>query len=206
MTPQALAAAADFLQHYPQDAGRRWSADDRAAQQEFVVRHLAGRRWLDWSTAESSLDLIQGSLARTPPGAHGRWPALVLAGPAAELLEPAALFERATAVVDEDGVLIGLMPCLRDNSPESQRFGEAAAASLWPYHTVEELLEALRDAGWRCDVHESRFVPIPQFGRTALSDQLGFQGFHRIFSRLEQDGYDPLEIGWGELRFVARSG
>jgi hypothetical protein len=204
MTPQAAAAAAEFLAHYPSDAQLRWSADDHAAQQDFVSRHVSGHRWLDWSTADSALALLQADLTQTPLGAVGKWPALVLAGPAAELVKLPSLLERAAAALTDDGVLIGIIPCLRDNSPESQRFVETATVCFWPYPTAEELLEALGDRGWRCDPDASRFVPIPQFNRAVLDDKLGFKGFRRTFTRLEQDGYDPIEVGWGELRFVAK--
>ena len=126
-----------------------------------------------------------------------------LAGPVVELLEPSALFPQAAAALVPGGKLIGVIPCLRDNSPESRGFTEIAAATLWPYYTAEELLEMLRETGGQLDSTASGFRAVPQFNEAVLGDRLGFKGFNRIFERLTAQGYDPMEVGWGELRFVA---
>jgi hypothetical protein len=200
------AATAEFLEHYQRDVAVRWSPDDLAAQREFVNRHVAGRHWLDWSTPTAALHLVQASYAQTSVGTAEKFDALVLAGPVAEMIEPATLFSHAAAPLKGDGRLIGIIPCLRDNSPESRTFSELAAAALWPYSTAEELLEILRESGWRVDSAASSFVAVRRFNEAVLKDQLGFKGFNPIFEQLIAQGYDPMEVGWGELRFVAMLG
>jgi hypothetical protein len=79
-----------------------------------------------------------------------------------------------------------------------------AAASLWPYYAAEELFELLGEAGWQVDPEAGGYVPIPQFNAAVLSGRLGFKGFGRVFDQLRAQGYDPMEVGWGEVRFGAR--
>jgi len=201
--PIFSSAVAEFLEHYQRDVSVRWSPDDLAAQREFVNTHVAGRRWLDWSTPTAALQLVQASHAQTSLGTTERFEALVLAGPVVEMIEPATLFNHAVAPLNPGGKLIGIVPCLRDNSPESRTFAELAAAVLWPYYTAEELLEALRESGWQVDSVASNFVTVRGFNEAVLNDRFGFKGFNRIFEQLSAQGYDPMEVGWGELRFVA---
>lgn len=196
-------AAAEFLENYQRDVPFRWSSGDLAAQREFVNAQVADRDWLDWSTPLAALPLFQAGNTQTAPGTLQQYDALVLAGPVVELVEPAALLRRATAPLRPGGRLVSIIPCLRDNSPESQQFMQHAAAMLWPYHTAEELLEMLREPGWQIESPARGFVPIRQFNQAVLKDQLGFKGFNRIFARLAAEGYDPAEVGWGELRLVA---
>jgi len=181
MSPTFSAAGAEFLQHYARDAQIRWSLEDLAAQREFVNTRLAGCQWLDCSTASAALQLVQAVHAQTSLGTHEKYDALVLAGPIVELI-----------------------PCLRDNSPESEHFMRHAAAMLWPYYTAEELVEMLGENGLREDSRASGFTAIPQFNDAVLEGRLGFTGFAKIFKQLAAEGYDPREVGWGELRFVAR--
>jgi hypothetical protein len=129
--------------------------------------------------------------------------AVLLAGPLVEIVEPLSLFEQAASHLKAGGQIIGVIPCLRDNSPESQLFMDHARAALWPYYPAEELLEMLREAQCRVLAKTTRFVPIPTFKHAVLGDSLHFKGFRSIFDALEQDGYDPMEVGWGELRFIA---
>ena len=197
------ASAAEFLENYQRDAPLRWSPDDLAAQQEFVNRRIAGRDWLDWSTPAAALQLTQARQTQISVGAMEAYDAAVLAGPVVELLELRELFRQAAPSVRAAGELIGIIPCLRDNSPESQRFAEAAARTLWPYHTAEELLEMLLESGWLVDSSGSGFTAIPRFNEAVLKSQLAFKGFNRVFAGLAAEGYDPKEVGWGELRFVA---
>jgi hypothetical protein len=204
MSPTFSAAGAEFLQHYAHDAQIRWSLEDLAAQREFVNTRLIDCQWLDWSTASAALQLVQAGRAQTSLGTHEKHDALVLAGPIVELIEPTTLFRQAVSPLRPGGNLIGLMPCLRDNSPESEHFMRHAAATLWPYYTAEELVEMLRENGLREDSRTSGFVAIPQFNDAVLKDRLGFTGFAKIFKQLAAEGYDPSEVGWGELRFVAR--
>jgi hypothetical protein len=82
-------------------------------------------------------------------------------------------------------------------------FAELVAAALWPYYTAEELIEMLAEEGWQIHRESSRFVPIRRFTEAVLMDQLAFKGFRKIFDQVEAQGYDPGEVGWGELRFVA---
>ena len=204
MSSTFSAAGAEFLENYQRDVPARWSPEDLAAQQEFVNWQIADSRWLDWSTPAVALQLVQAAQAQTAVGTVGKYDAVVLAGPVVELLEPAALFHQAAPALAPGGKLIGIVPCLRDNSPESRLFAEIAAAMLWPYYTAEELLEMLREAGWQVDGAASGFVVIRRFNEAVLKDQLGFNGFSNIFARLTAQGYDPMEVGWGELRFVTR--
>ena len=197
------ATAAEFLQHYQRDVAIRWSPDDLAGQREFVNSCVADRHWLDWSTPTAALQLIQAGPAQTSLGTAEKFDALVLAGPVVELIEPATLLSHAAAPLNPDGKLIGIVPCLRDNSPESRTFADLAASALWPYSTAEELLEILRESDWQVDSAAIGFVAVRRFNEAVLKDQLGFKGFKRIFDQLMTQGYDPMEVGWGELRFVA---
>jgi len=196
-------AGAEFVENYQRDTPVRWSAQDLAAQREFVNARLGAREWLDWSTPAAMLQLVQASHAQTSVGTAEKYDAVVLAGPAAELLEPAWLFGEAARPLRPGGRLIGIIPCLRDNSPESQTFAQLVTKSLWPCYTAEELLEMLREGGWEVASAASSFVAIPRFNEAVLESQMGFKGFNPLFARLISEGYDPMEVGWGELRFVA---
>jgi hypothetical protein len=196
-------AGAEFLEHFQRDTLVRWSSDDLAAQGQFVNGELAGREWLDWSSPASALQLIQATRAETFPGAIEQHDALVLAGPVVEMLKPAVLFGQAAALVRPAGRLIAIVPCLRDNSPESREFMRLAASSLWPYCTAEELLEMMSEAGWKVEAPASGFIAIPRFNQAVLRGELGFGGFTKVFEQLMADGYDPVEVGWGELRLAA---
>ena len=204
MTSLFSAAGAEFLEHYQRDVPVRWSSGDLAAQQNFVCAQAAMDDWLDWSTPAAALQLVQATAGQTAPGTTEKSDAVVLAGPIVELLEPTVLFRHARGPLDSGGRLIGIIPCLRDNSPESDRFMQHARVMLWPYYTAEELMEMLGEAAWQVESPASGFIPIPRFNLAVLNDQLGFKGFNRIFSRLSTEGYDPMEVGWGELRFAAR--
>ena len=196
-------AAAEFLENYERDARVRWSPEDLSAQQAFVNAQLVGRHWLDLSTPEAALQLLQASQEHSSVGGAEEFNAAVLAGPAVELMEPRTLFSQIALKLRRNGRLVGIVPCLRDNSPESRLFAELAEASYWPYYTAEELLEILRDTGWQVDSAASGFTPIRRFNEAAFKDQLGFKGFNRVFTRLAAEGYEPMEVGWGELRLVA---
>ncbi len=197
------ATSAEFLENYQRDTPVRWSPEDLAAQQGFVNRQVAGRDWLDWSTPAVALQLIQAKQTRISAGLREAYDAVVLAGPVVELLDLTALFLEAALSVRSGGRLVGIIPCLRDNSPESQGFVEAAARTLWPYHTAEELTERLQENGWGVDGSSSGFTAIARFNEAVLKSQLAFKGFNRIFAELAAEGYDPMKVGWGELRFAA---
>jgi hypothetical protein len=197
------AAGAEFLENYQRDAPVRWSPNDLAAQQEFVGAQVAGDNWMDWSTPAAALQLVQAAPAQNSAGTAKKSDAVVLAGPIVELLEPLALFSQARGPLGPGGRLVGIIPCLRDNSPESDQFMQQARATLWPYYTAEELLEMLRETDWQIESEVSGFIPIARFNLAVLNDQLGFKGFNRVFTRLSAEGYDPMEVGWGELRLVA---
>src|SRR5437667_5946607 len=168
MTPIFSPAAAELLEQYQRDVPVRWAPEDLVAQREFVNTHLAGRDWLDWSTASAALELFQAVHAQTSFHTPGRYDALVLAGPIVELLEPTTVFGRAASVLAPAGKLVGIVPCLRDNSPESRAFAELAGATLWPYYTAEELQEMLRETGWKMAMESGGFVAIPQFARAVV--------------------------------------
>ena len=197
------AAGAEFLENYRRDTPVRWAPDDLAAQRDFVGAQIAGRVWLDWSTPEAALQLAAAVAGQVPAGPTEESEAVVLAGPIVELLEPVALSTQARGPLGPGGRLVGIIPCLRDNSPESDRFMHHARATLWPYYTAEELLEMLRETAWQIESPACGFASIPRFNLAVLNDQLAFKGFNRVFARLSAEGYDPLEVGWGELRFVA---
>jgi len=193
----------EFLTNWQNDARLRWSAEDFAAQQSFVNDAVAGREWSDWSTPGAAMQLIQASLLGTPLEDSEKGDAIVLAGPVVELVAPAKLFVMAAGRLNPGGRLAGIIPCLRDNSPESSLFIELAAKRLWPYFVEEEIREVLAEAGFNtAGDSEIQFAPIPQFNRSILNDELAFKGFRRIFDDLEEQGYDPVEVGWGELRFA----
>ena len=200
------AAGAEFLEHYQRDAAVRWSPNDLAAQQEFVSVKLVGCDWLDWSTPAAALQLVSVAAGQISAGTAEKSDAVVLAGPIVELLEPPALFSQTRGPLGPGGRLVGIIPCLRDNSPESDQFMQHVRATLWPYYTFEELLEMLRETAWQIESQVSGFIPVPRFNLAVLNDQLGFKGFNRVFTRLSAEGYDPMEVGWGELRFAARWG
>ena len=203
MTLPFPSAASDFLQNYSRDAAFRWSAEDLVAQQQFVNAQVARKQWRDWSTESAAFQLMQASFAGTSLAESNRYEAIVLAGPIVELLQPDELFSSATAFLNPGGTIVAIMPCLRDNSPESQLFAQIAASTLWPYHTAEELLELVREAGVKPDARLTRFVSIPRFNEAVRKDQFAFKGFRRVFEELEAQGYDATEVGWGEVRLVA---
>lgn len=62
----------------------------------------------------------------------------------------------------------------------------------------------LRDAGFATDGTLTRFVPIDAFKEAVAADRLGFKGFHGLFQRMKSEGYDPFEVGWGELRVAGK--
>ncbi len=200
--------AGDFLTHWQNDAPRRWSATDFAAQQAFVNGQVEGREWTDWSTPMAAMQLIQASLLKAPLEDGDRHDAIVLAGPVTELVPPKELFSLAAGRLRPGGRLIGVFPCLRDNSPESARFMELTKAGLWPYFVEEEVREVLGEAGYdTCGSQAvAGFHAIPQFNRAVLGDDLGFKGFQRIFVEMEGEGYDAMEVGFGELRFAVSLG
>ena len=198
------APGAEFLENYRRDAPVRWSPDDLAAQRVFVGAQVAGDDWLDWSTPAAALQLVQAGAGQTSAGIAEKFGAVVLAGPMVELLEPVTLFNQSRGPLGPGGRLVGIIPCLRDNSPESDQFMQHSRATLWPYYTAEELLEMLRETAWQIESQRSGFVAIPRFNLAVLNDQLGFKRFNFVFTRLSAEGYDPMEVGWGELRFVAR--
>jgi hypothetical protein len=200
------AEAAEFLDSYQRDTTVRWSPNDLAAQQEFVGAQLAGGDWLDWSTPAAALQLVQAAAGPTSSGSAEKSDAVVLAGPIVELIEPLTLFGQARGPLGPGGRIVGIFSCLRDNSPESGQFMQHARKTLWPYYTAEELMEMLAETAWQIESQISCFVPIPRFNLAVLNDQLGFKGFNRVFARLSAEGYDPMEVGWGELRFAARWG
>lgn len=196
-------AAGEFLQHYARDARYRWTSEDLAAQEEFVGAQTRNLDWLDWSSEAAAMQLMQAKLLATQWSAGGLREAILLAGPLVELLDPAELFVCAAANLLSGGRLVGITPCLRDNSPESQRFAQLAGSALWPYYSAEELFEMMREAGFSFSQDLSRFVTVSRFNQAVLQDELAFKGFREIFGRLEAEGYDPMEVGWGEIRFVA---
>jgi hypothetical protein len=87
MISASFAARSEFLEYYRHDVPLRWSETDREEQREFVNQHIAGSSWLDWSTEGAAMELIQASLTNIGVSGAGRYAAVVLAGPVAELTE-----------------------------------------------------------------------------------------------------------------------
>jgi hypothetical protein len=203
MTPVLPTAGIEFLEHYRHDARYRWSAEDLAAQQEFVNSQLAGKDWLDGSTEAAAFQLWQADAISASPGLAGEHDAILWAGPLVELFDLAILLECAAKILKPGGQVIGIVPCLRDNSPESQLFAQFAAETFRPYPTAEELREVIQESGFNLPPDAGQFVTISALNEAVLKDQLAFKGFQQIFRRLLSQGYDPIEVGWGELRFVA---
>jgi len=196
-------AVGDFLRWYTHDALVRWSAEDLAAQQRFVNEQMAGMHWLDWSSASAALQLWQAEHLAMSVAAPAECEALLLAGPIVEMVALEPLLRHASAFLKPHGRLVGIIPCLRDNSPESQLFSEIAASMLWPYLTAEELIEICRELGCEPNSALTHFIRIPQFNEMVLKDKLAFNGFAEVFRELERQGYNPMEVGWGELRLAA---
>jgi hypothetical protein len=113
------------------------------------------------------------------------------------------LIPLAQAHLNPMGKLVGIIPCLRDNSPESQQFMDFAAEKLWPYHTAEVWLELLQDTGFVATGIKAEFVARPQFAVSALNNKLHFTPFTELFRAVEAAGYGAHEVGWGELYFTA---
>lgn len=203
MNPLSLAHATELLQHYAHDLRLRWTREDLDSQQTFVSNRIAASDWLDWSTESAALQILQAHFASTEIGFTRPRGALVITSPLVELIELTVVLQHAVQHIRSGGRLIGIIPCLRDNSPESALFCEVASEILWPYFTAEELLEMIAETDLTPNREYTQFVPIPEFNRAVLKDALGFKGFRRIFHRVEEQGYDPIEVGWGELRFEA---
>lgn len=195
-------AAGEFIQHFRADCAIRWSPAELAAQQRFAQENVRGD-WLDWSSEAAAFELVQASVMNQFFPYPGSFDSLLIASPVAEMVHPLTLFGCAARQFPRAGRLVGIIPCVRDNSPESRLFCEFATQLFWPYFPVEELMEMLGETGWKIADGASSFHPLPRFNEVVLADQLGFKGFRRVFGRLEAEGYDPAEIGWGEARFVA---
>lgn len=205
--PPPLSELGDFLAHYERDAHLRWSADDLQAQRDFVQKHIRGGTWLDLSTPEAALELVQRWLHPAAGSSLIAVPhdVVLLAGPPVELIELDSLAGYAIESLAPAGRIVGVIPCLRDNSPQNQAFMDASAEILWPYRTAEEILETLRDAHLEVDTAAASFVRIARFNDAVWSNQLAFEGYRRVFERLAQRGYDPISVAWGEVRFVAEA-
>lgn len=197
-------AIAEFLQSYAHDQPLRWSAADLSAQAQFVEKTLNGTKWSDWSDPAVALPLLQAMMLDTPTSMEHDQDAILLAGPLSEIVPAETLVPLAQSHLSPAGKLVGIIPCLRDNSPESQHFMDLAAEKLWPYHTAEIWLELLQDTGLDASDIQSDFVARPQFATAALQDQLHFKPFAELFRAVESAGYGAHEIGWGELHFIAQ--
>jgi hypothetical protein len=192
-----------FLEAYSLDVSIRWSANDLKAQEKFINAEVENTEWLDWSSQEAALQLVQAEILKTSLGETGEFDRIVVAGPVVELLDLPILLNRAARYLKRGGRIAAVIPCLRDNSPENAEFTAIAAKRLWPYATSEELLESTREAGLD-PLAESKFVPVRRFIEAALGDQLRFTPFRDLFLELQSQGYDPMEVGWGELRLLAQ--
>ena len=78
---------------------------------------------------------------------------------------------------------------------------EACAAAQWNCPTAEELLESLVECG--LEVQPGwKFVPSPVLKSEAALRKIRFGPHLQAIQTVESAGYDPAEIGWGELRFA----
>jgi len=199
-------AIVEFLQAYGHDQAFRWSAEELVAQGKFVEATLAGTSWSDWSDPAMALPLLQAAMLGTPTALEHGSDGILLAGPLTEIMPAEALIPLAQTHLNPAGRLVGIIPCLRDNSPESQLFMDLAAEKLWPYHTAEIWLEVLQDAGFEAAGIKGEFVAQPQFIASVLTGKLEFAQFAELLRGVEKAGYGANEVGWGELRFVAKAG
>jgi len=197
-------AIVEFLQHYAHDQPFRWTAEELAAQGRFAESALAGTSWSDWSDSAMALPLLQAALLNTPTSLDHDQDAILLAGPLTEIMLAERLLPLAQSHLNPAGRLVGIIPCLRDNSPESQHFMDLAAEKLWPYHTAEVWLELLQDTGFTATGIKAEFIARPQFAASALTEKLHFTPFTELFRAVEAAGYGAHEVGWGELYFVAQ--
>lgn len=199
-------AIVEFLQAYGHDQAFRWSAEELVAQGKFVEATLAGTSWSDWSDPAMALPLLQAAMLGTPTALEHGSDGILLAGPLTEIMPAEVLIPLAQTHLNPSGRLVGIIPCLRDNSPESQLFMDLAAEKLWPYHTAEIWLEVLQDAGFEAAGIKGEFVAQPQFIASVLTGKLQFAPFAELLRGVEKAGYGANEVGWGELRFVAKAG
>ena len=196
---------AEFLQSYAHDQSFRWSEEDLAAQGRFAESAVAGLSWSDWSSPALALPLLQAAMLATPTILEHDQDAILLAGPLTELMPAETLIPLAQTHLNPSGRVVGIIPCLRDNSPESQRFMDLAAEKLWPYHTAEIWLELLQDVGFEAAGIQGEFIARPQFARSALAGKLQFTPFAELFRAVEAAGYGAHEVGWGELYLIAKA-
>lgn len=199
-------AIVEFLQAYAHDQAFRWSEEELAAQGKFAEAALAGVSWSDWSDPALALPLMQAAMLGTPTALEHAYDGILLAGPLTEIMPAEILIPLAQTHLNPSGRLVGIIPCLRDNSPESQLFMDLAAEKLWPYHTAEIWLEVLQDAGFEAAGIQGEFIAQPQFIASVLTGKLQFAPFAELLRGVEKAGYGANEIGWGELRFVAKAG
>lgn len=197
-------AIAEFFQHYAHDQAFRWTEEELAAQGRFAESALAGNSWSDWSEPILALSILQAAMLNSPTSLEHDQDAILLAGPLSEVMPAETLIPLTQSHLNPAGRLVGIIPCLRDNSPECQHFMDLAAERLWPYHTAEVWLELLQDTGFAATGIRAEFIPRPQFAASALADKLHFTPFAKLFREVEAAGYGAHEVGWGELFFVAQ--
>ena len=121
-----------------------------------------------------------------------------------ELTDKEQLFTELFASAQPGQLIVGTLPCLRDNSPESARLAELMHEKLWDFWTAEELSEIIRDAGFEVIGNRTQFRQNPRWNEAVLKGELQFQGYHSMFEVMMAEGFEPSEIGWGELWFVAK--
>ncbi len=192
--------AAELLATYPVDDPLRWPDAMQAERGRFVDAVVSNLSALDLSDPPVAFEIAQTALTGSNPAFSERFPALIMAGPLVDLIDPAALLSLVAPFLTPTAIVAGLIPCLRDNSPESAAFAEACAAAQWNCPTAEELLESLIECG--LEVQPGwRFIPSPVFRSESGLRKVCFGPHLRAIKAVESAGYDPGEIGWGELRF-----
>lgn len=197
-------AIAEFLEHYSHDQPLRWTEEELAAQAQFAESALSGVAWSDWSDPSIALPILQSAMLDTPSSLEHELDGILISGPLSEVMPAEMLLPLAQEHLSSTGKLVGVIPCLRDNSPESQLFMDIAAEKLWPYHTAEVWLEVLQDVGFVATGIKAEFIARPQFAVSALAAKLHFTPFTELFRAVEAAGYGAHEVGWGELYFVAQ--
>jgi hypothetical protein len=198
MESSKAALISDYLLHYNTDLKSRWSEEALRFQANFVTSRLPKNGIWDWSAPAITLQLLQARLlsekTAPPPGTS----LILAAGPLMELLSPSAIVEEAARSLKQNGRLIAIIPCLRDNSPENEFFAMHASENLWPYYTAEYWQETMQEGGFMT-IDPPQFKENREFSMAQIEGRMNFRGFMPLIEKLQNEGYDPIEIAWGDL-------
>ena len=193
----------EYLVSYNRDLPQRWTAQDLQAQSEFVGQALGQRPYLDLSKEEAVLHLWQNKVFSTGVGFGEQFQAAVLASPVTEVMDPQWVLSFAVQQLTLGGQIAAIIPCLRDNSPPNQAFAKLAEDYLWPIFTVDELLEMTAELGLTAHLPPTGFYPVEKFKQSLGEKSFIFSAFNKVADALISQGFDPMALGWGELRLSA---